>query len=124
MLHCNLQYAFRSRVCKLQHSSSSEVELDLVYGNYFFCDFKAGLGNDTTQYITDFLVMNVHTSTNRFIGLEAVFVGETFKKEVKKVNTTDCGKLEIKRTGALEQSELSHTIIKCNDSFVEQGGPK
>ena len=96
----------------------------MVYGNYFFCDLKSGLDNDTEEYNTDYLVMDVHTNINRTIGIEAVFVGETYKKEIRKVNKTDCGKLEIMRTGSLEQAELDHTTIKCNESFVEEGGPK
>lgn len=98
--------------------------IDEVFGNYFFCDLKANLVNDTERYNTDYLIMDVHLPTKRTINLEAVFVGETYKKPLKKVNVPDCGKLGIRRTGVLEQTELSHSLISCNTSFVEQGGPK
>ncbi|KAI2808550.1 hypothetical protein BLOT_006495 [Blomia tropicalis] len=112
------------RVCKLQHNSHQVIDNDEVYGYYFFCDLKSGKGNETEQFNTDYLVMDVHTSINRTVGLEAVFVAETYKKQTKKQSVVDCGKLEIQRTGVLEQIELSYIQVNCNDSFTEPGGIK
>lgn len=112
------------RICKLQYTNRQTIENDEVFGNYFFCDLKTNLVNDTEEYNTEYLVMDVHTTTNRTVGLEAVFVGETYKKVIKKSNTTDCGRLEIQRTGVLEQTELGHTQVSCNESFIEEGGIK
>lgn len=111
-------------ICKLQTTTNQTIENEEVFGNYFFCDLKVSQVNDTQEFNTEYLVMDVHTSTNQTVGLEAVFVGETYKKIIKKANTTDCGKLEVQRTGVLEQIELGHTQVSCNESFTEEGGIK
>lgn len=68
--------------------------------------------------------MEVRTSPNRTLSLDAVFVGETHKSTIKKKTTTNCGKLEIQRTGVIEQLELGHIQVSCNESFYEVGGTK
>lgn len=109
-------------MCKLQHTSFQVVESDDVFGYYFFCDLRQTITNFTDEYNTDYLVMDVHTKSNRTIGLEAVFVGETYKKMIQKTFAPDCGKLEVKKTGVLEQVELGYIQVSCNDSFTEAGG--
>ncbi|OTF80319.1 Complement control protein-like protein, partial [Euroglyphus maynei] len=55
------------------------------------------------------------------IGLEAIFIGETYKKLLKHLgnkSNVECGRLEIERTGVLEQIEMGRTTITCNDSFI------
>ena len=109
------------RTCKLQHTHIEMIEHDEVIGSYFFCDLKSGLLNATEQYNTDQLMMDVHTSPNRIVGLEAVFVGETYKKQINKANKPDCGTLDIQRTGVIQQIEMTHINVYCNASFVQLG---
>lgn len=69
---------------------------------------------------TNVIELDIHTSINRTISLEAVFIGETYKKK-KPGNklVADCGKLEIERTGVLEQVEFGYITIMCNSSFAK-----
>lgn len=73
--------------------------------------------------------MEIVFGGNRSVGLEAVFVGEIYKRRLKNVANknqliTDYGKLEIRRTGVLEQVELGHVQISCNSYFVDTAGTK
>lgn len=71
---------------------------------------------------TDNIELIVKTAnSNLSVGLEAVFIGETYKKLLKHLgnkSNIECGRLEIERTGVLEQIEMGHVVISCNDSFI------
>lgn len=77
--------------------------------------------NSVESLDVDLITMTVELNSHRAVGLEAVFVGETYKKPIghKKV-LSDCGKLQIERTGVMEQAELGYVHIACNSSFVDQ----
>ncbi|UXI15818.1 hypothetical protein NH340_JMT01761 [Sarcoptes scabiei] len=119
----SLEIKIKNRNCSLEHSSYQMIETEEIFGNYFFCDPEnryLKFYPDENLIKTDSFEIIMKTHGNRSIGLEAIFVGETYKKVMKHAGnklTTDCGRLEIQRTGVLEQAELGHTVIKCNESF-------
>nr|XP_046912732.1 uncharacterized protein LOC124493676 [Dermatophagoides farinae] len=129
----------KNRKCQLEHTSYQVIEQDEIFGNYFFCDLYENITiknnsdyNTTTATTTmmmldddiiktDNLEMIIQIKGNRSVGLEAVFIGETYKKILKHLgnkSNIDCGKPEMKRTGVLEQIDLSHIKLRCNDSFI------
>lgn len=123
-----VQVDVAGRDCKLRDQSYRVVDnADEVFGNYFFCDHKsASLSKDGDTLLADNLTMDVYTPSKRTVNLEAVYVGETYKRDLslQQVNVTDCGKLEIQRIGVIEIPELTYTLVRCNDSFAEEGGEK
>lgn len=116
------------RKCRLNLQNTHVISTTEVFGNYFFCDLDASRVNATSQsieaYNSKYIELSIEWPAGRSIGLEAVFIGETYKRAVgNKRNITDCGKLEILRTGVLEQMEIGFTYITCNSSMVD-GTPK
>ena len=71
---------------------------------------------------SDRIVLRVKTNTTRTMELEAVMVGETIKKTEKGTTKADCGKMGIVRTGVMEQVEVDHINLQCNESFVDTSG--
>ncbi|XP_027204190.1 uncharacterized protein LOC113797919 [Dermatophagoides pteronyssinus] len=125
----------KNRKCQLEHTSYQVIEQEEIFGNYFFCDLYENItkSNTTTNTMTklmlddniiktDNIELIVKTAnSNLSVGLEAVFIGETYKKLLKHLgnkSNIECGRLEIERTGVLEQIEMGHVVISCNDSFI------
>lgn len=120
----NLTARVKHRSCRLQHQSYQLVQNYDVFGNYFYCDLDVVVNvteNEIERYNTDFILIDVEWQPKRSIALDAIFLGKTYKKVVSNNQRmiTDCGKLEIERTGVLEQTELGYSYITCNTTMVD-----
>ena len=108
------------RTCVKYQTIRNSVGSDTVLGFYFVCHLNNVLDIKKEEMnLLDTITFDVKTNSTEEVGLEAVFIGDIFKKTVAKIERPDCGKIETESLYVDIQEEINHIYISCNDSFID-----